>query len=351
MVQFNGPHGKVTVSYLRQGGLNPPAPAPKGSFTGKTVLITGCSSGIGYQAALQIASLNPKRLILGTRTLAKGEAAKQEILATVGPSLDSSIIEVIPIECSDLSSVRQFTTTVRKTTPPGTLDCVLLSAGLALPTREVVTDESGHEWPTTFVVNVLAPALLALEFLPLLQSTPGSVVESVNSISYCNVTSEDISPLLSSQDEATGTTSALDFFNNPERWTTQRAYYEAKLMLMFVLEGLVQDQAQQQASQPGEDRKVLFLACCPGQCRTNLYRQFGLGVRAFMTLFNAVIARTAEQGARTLVTGLLLQGEEAMGKMWVNDRFDDWSPGITEEEWKVLQKRVWEEIKGVLGKA
>lgn len=46
MVQFNGPHGKVTVSYLRQGGLNPPAPAPEGSFAGKTVVITGCSSGI-----------------------------------------------------------------------------------------------------------------------------------------------------------------------------------------------------------------------------------------------------------------------------------------------------------------
>lgn len=46
MVQFNGPHGKVTVSYLRRGGLNPPAPAPRDAFAGKTVLITGCSSGI-----------------------------------------------------------------------------------------------------------------------------------------------------------------------------------------------------------------------------------------------------------------------------------------------------------------
>ncbi|KAM7200696.1 Short-chain dehydrogenase sdnK [Naviculisporaceae sp. PSN 640] len=343
MVQFNGPHGKVSVSYLRQGGLNPPAPAPKDAFTGKTVLITGCSSGIGYQAALQIAALNPKRLILGTRTIAKGETTKQAILAAVGPSLNSKIIEIIPIECSDLSSAREFASAIKKTTPLGTLDCVLLSAGLALPTREVVKDESGRKWPTTFVVNVLAPALLAMELMPLLQSTPGSVLEFVNSISYCNVTSQDIAPFFSSSKEANSSSSALEFFNDPERWTTQRAYYEAKLMLMFVLEGLVKDQEKEQS-------RVVMLACCPGQCKTNLYRQFGVGVRAFMTLFNAVIARTAEQGARTLVTGLL-KGEEAMGKMWVNDGFDDWSPGITEKEWEVLQNKVWEEVKAVSGKA
>lgn len=46
MVQFNGPHGKVTVAYLRQGGLNPPAEPPSESFEGKTVVITGCASGI-----------------------------------------------------------------------------------------------------------------------------------------------------------------------------------------------------------------------------------------------------------------------------------------------------------------
>jgi hypothetical protein len=45
MVQFNGPHGKVTVAYLRQGGLHPPV-EPSESFEGKTVVVTGCASGI-----------------------------------------------------------------------------------------------------------------------------------------------------------------------------------------------------------------------------------------------------------------------------------------------------------------
>ncbi|KAK4210610.1 short-chain dehydrogenase sdnK [Rhypophila decipiens] len=348
MVKFNGAHGKVTVSYLRQGGLNPPAPAPGNAFTGKTVVMTGCSSGIGFQAALQIAAGNPKRLILGTRTLSKGETTKQSILTTV-PALDGNAVEIIPTECSDLNSVREFVSAVKETIGTGSLDCVLLSAGVALPTREVVAlglDENGKEWPTTFVVNVLAPALLALELLPLLQRTPGSVLEFVNSISYCNVTSEDIAPFMPNL-EGQKDASALEFFNDPERWTTQRAYYEAKLLLMFVLGGLVQDQAQ---SPVEANNKVVMLACCPGQCKTNLYRGFGIGVRTFMMVFNAVIARTAEQGARTLVTGLL-KGDEAMGRMWVNDEFDDWSPGITEEEWNVLQMKVWMEVKGLLGRS
>lgn len=274
-------------------------------------------------------------------------------------------IQIIPIECSSLSSVRQFASNIREAT--SALDCVLLGAGVALPTREVTTitttvdSSQPKDWPTTFVVNVLAPIVLALELTPLLQRA-GGVLEFVSSISYCNVSSEDIAPFFAEGEGDLGNKrgSVLEFFNGAERWTTQRAYYETKLMLMFCLEGLVRDQelgllkdSNLERGKGKDKEKVTLLACCPGQCRgTNLYRQFGYGVRAFMVLFNAFIARTAEQGARTLVTGLLLQGDEkAVGKMWVNDGFDDWSPGISENEWRELQGRVWEEVKRVLERA
>lgn len=289
----------------------------------------------GYQAALKIASLKPKKLILGTRTVAKGEATKRDIIARV-PSIDDSIIDVIPVEYTSFNSVSQFCEAIKRNTL--TLDCVLLSAGLALPTRET-TKEDG--WATTLQVNVLSPTLIALQLLPLLKDTPGSVLEFVNSISYCNVTSQDVAPLVDNP-----SANALEYFNNAERWTTQRAYFEAKLVLMLILQGLVEHLGGCQGSL-GNARGPVILACCPGQCKTNLYRDFPIGVRLFMTAFNAFIARTPEQGSRTLVTGLL-QGEDANGKMWVNDHFDDWSPGITEQEWANLQKRVWREVLEVL---
>jgi hypothetical protein len=45
MVQFDGPHGIVGVSYMRHGARNPPA-EPAKRFDGKTVLITGANTGL-----------------------------------------------------------------------------------------------------------------------------------------------------------------------------------------------------------------------------------------------------------------------------------------------------------------
>ncbi|KAK8093294.1 NAD(P)-binding protein [Apiospora kogelbergensis] len=210
---------------------------------------------------MRIAELKPKKLILGARTVEKAERVKCDILAKV-PSLDDAAIQVVPVEYTSFSSVSQFAATIRQTTQ--TLDCLLLSAGVALPTRE--TTEDG--WPTTFKINVLAPTLLAIELLPLLSATPGSVLEFVNSISYCNVTSQDVAPLL--DDPAMST---LAYFNGPERWTTQRAYYEAKLMLMFVLDGLVETIGGDRGTLRGNPTAgPIVLACCPGQCKASLYR-------------------------------------------------------------------------------
>jgi NAD(P)-dependent dehydrogenase (short-subunit alcohol dehydrogenase family) len=274
-------------------------------------------------------------LILGTRTVAKGEATKSKILAQV-PSLDSSVIEVFPIEYTSFASVSQFTEAVKRSTQ--TLDCVLLSAGVVLPKHETVDDDG---WDTALKVNVLSAALVAIELLPLLKATPGSVLEFVDSVAYCNVTSKDVAPLVEDPSAST-----LEFFNNPERWTTERGYGEAKLLLMFVLQGLVESLGGSQGKL-GSPKDPILLACCPGQCKTDLGRNFPPSVRLFMTVFNAVVARSAEEGSRTLVTGLM-QGEEANGRMWMNDQFDDRSPGLTEREWEGLQKRVWREVWDVL---
>ncbi|KAF2964321.1 hypothetical protein GQX73_g9257 [Xylaria multiplex] len=204
MVQFNGPHGKIPVAYLRRGSYNPPA-EPTTTFEGKTVLVTGCSSGIGYQAAKKIPALSPMKLIIGIRIISKGEAAKAQILVQVS-SIDSSIIEAYPIDHTSFDSVTKFVDAVKRSTQ--TLDSAILYVGAANSKYEPV--EGG--WDTTIKVNVLSAALVAMELLPLLRATPGSASEFVNSISYCNVTSEDVAPLI---DEPSA--SALEFFNDPSR--------------------------------------------------------------------------------------------------------------------------------------
>ncbi|KAH8156195.1 hypothetical protein CIB48_g12050 [Xylaria polymorpha] len=61
-------------------------------------------------------------------------------------------------------------------------------------------------------------------------------------------------------------------------------------------------------------------ACCPGMCRTDQGRDFPLGQRTFMGGFQAIFARSAEQGSKTLVSATDL-GLESTGKFWVNDGY------------------------------
>ena len=50
-------------------------PVLKGDLTGKTVMVTGANSGIGFEAAKHFASMNPKKLVLGCRSETKGKQA------------------------------------------------------------------------------------------------------------------------------------------------------------------------------------------------------------------------------------------------------------------------------------
>lgn len=163
------------------------------------------------------------------------------------------------------------------------------------------------------------------------------------------MTSQQLKPILDkiADSQKTDDVSVLGFFNDAQRWSPEAGYCEAKLLLMFVLQGFVESLGGSQGQLPGSGKIPVLLACCPNQTKTELGRNFPVGMKLFMFLWNSVLARTAEQGSRTLVSGLML-GEEANGRLWVNDQFDDRSPNITESEWELLQKMAWKEIVQVL---
>ena len=45
------------------------------SLEGKVVVITGANAGIGFEAAVEMAKLKPKVIVMGCRNKTKGEAA------------------------------------------------------------------------------------------------------------------------------------------------------------------------------------------------------------------------------------------------------------------------------------
>jgi FlaA1/EpsC-like NDP-sugar epimerase len=68
---------KLTLADLLETQNKPVGSVVKTDLSGKTVLITGANSGIGFEAAKHFASMNPARLIIVCRNQEKGETTSK----------------------------------------------------------------------------------------------------------------------------------------------------------------------------------------------------------------------------------------------------------------------------------
>jgi FlaA1/EpsC-like NDP-sugar epimerase len=68
---------KFSLADMIELQRRPMAPVVKTDLSGKTVLITGANSGLGFEAAKHFASMNPARLIVVCRSQEKGEIASK----------------------------------------------------------------------------------------------------------------------------------------------------------------------------------------------------------------------------------------------------------------------------------
>ena len=119
----------LTKLYFR-GGSNEYYP----DLTGKTVVITGANTGIGYECTNVIAGLNPAKVILACRNPKLGEQAVKD--------LGYKNVEFMQLDLNDLKSVEAFAKAFNAKFT--TLDILLNNAGImALPERQVTAQ--GYE--------------------------------------------------------------------------------------------------------------------------------------------------------------------------------------------------------------
>lgn len=138
---------------------------PKLSFAGQTVIVTGSNVGLGFHAAQQIAQRGASRVILAVRSPSKGEAAAQEIRASLPKaSSKSTVLEVWPLDLSSYQSVKDFG--ARAISELDRLDVLLESAGVAKLKFELEEDDESE-----IKTNVLSTTLLALLLIPKLKET------------------------------------------------------------------------------------------------------------------------------------------------------------------------------------
>src|ERR1700733_9583558 len=141
---------------------------------GKTVVVTGANSGIGFETAAALASMGA-RVLVTARNADKGRAA----VAAITQRLPGEVrVQLFVFDLADLPSVREGAAEILDQAPR--LDVLVNNAGLVLSERVETVD--GYE--ATFAINHLGPFLLTNLLLERIRSSAPARIVSVASTAH-----------------------------------------------------------------------------------------------------------------------------------------------------------------------
>ncbi|MGF1468889.1 MAG: oxidoreductase [Sandaracinaceae bacterium] len=241
-------------------------PADLPDLVGRTVLITGANSGIGFEAAGHLAGAGA-HVVLACRNGAKAQTAAERIRG----AHPEARTEVLLLDLADLDAVRQAAG--RFGSGHDRLDVLVNNAGvMALPHRtttdgfemQLGTNHLGH----FALTGLLLPSLLAAE-------APRVVTVSSGAHRFGRI--------------------AFDDLQSQQSYSRWGAYGQSKLAnLLFTLE------LSRQAEAAGTPLRAV--ACHPGYSATNLQRtgprMAGRGLEeALFQLTNRLFAQSADRGS------------------------------------------------------
>ncbi|KAL4934134.1 NAD(P)-binding protein [Aspergillus undulatus] len=134
-------------------------------LSGKTAIVTGSNTGLGFECSKQLLSLDLSRLIIAVRSETKGEEAKKRLLLANAKK-----------QQQQQTRDHEYTKTVNR------LDIVINNAGVLK--REFNPDpRTGHE---TIQVNHLGNSLLIILLIPVLRSKTPNSSNSPGRITFVN---------------------------------------------------------------------------------------------------------------------------------------------------------------------
>ncbi|KAJ5713280.1 NAD(P)-binding protein [Penicillium malachiteum] len=313
-------------------------PSPS-AIQGKTILITGANTGLGREAARHALALDASTVILGVRSLSKGEEAKINIESSTGCT-DQGKVLVWSIDLESFSSLQAFAAqALRYVEDGGRLDIVIMNAGIASVEYNVTPDG----WERGLQVNVLSTALLSLKLLPLLLRTKEL---EPSSRPHLTILTSDIHKLITFPERTEK--AILTSLTNEEQWkSSQRLggaterYGVTKLMDLFIAIELARLVPRDDLGNP----LVIVNAVAPGFCKSDLLtREKAPWV---LKLVQALIARTVEEGSKTLLHAVD-QGIETHGRWLDNQVVADPGSMVTSPEAVIVREKVWREIVTIL---
>ena len=233
-------------------------------LSGRTAIVTGATSGIGYEAALVLAA-HGAQTILAVRDTARGQACAARIRGIHG----SAKVTVSALDLASLASVREFAERTIADTPR--IDLLLNNAGLGLQSTRAVTVD-GFE--RQFATNHLGHFALTGLLVPALLTAPAPRVVAIASIAHRR--------------------GKIDFddLQTERPYNGRKAYGQSKLAnLMFALE------LDRQAREAGS--RLTSVAAHPGVSSTGFIAATGMPgmMRGVATLAIGVLGQNAARGA------------------------------------------------------
>lgn len=222
---------------------------------GRVAIVTGSSSGIGYEAARVLANKNAN-VIIAVRNLEKGKAAIEKIKK----ENQNADVKVMLLDLASLKSVKKFAKEFKQ--KYNKLDLLINNAGVMIPPYSKTED--GFE--LQIGTNHFGHFALTMQLLDVLEKTINSRIVNVSSAAhkYGNINFND-----------------LNWENR--KYKSWKAYGDSKIANLYFT---------QELGRKLSNKKVVVTAAHPGWTETDLQRHSGL-----FSFLNKFFAMDQEQGA------------------------------------------------------
>jgi len=250
--------------------------------SGKTVIVTGANTGIGFETALALYEAGA-HVVLACRSMEKAQEAATAIKEHTG----NGTLEIALLNLANLAAVKEFAEDFIKNHQQ--LDVLINNAGVMIPPASKTDD--GYE--LQFGVNFIGHFALTGYLYPLLKATPGSRIVTLSSMAYLR--------------------GAIDFDNlrSEKDYEPMREYGQSKLADL-----LLSIELQRRITSVGD--KVLSIAAQPGANYTELARHMD------PEAFKAAVERVGElmepwQGALSSLYAAVSPDAEG-GKLYGPDK-------------------------------
>lgn len=225
--------------------------------SGRNVIVTGSSSGIGFETAKVLAGKNAN-IIIAVRNMNKGNLAADRIKL----QYKNAAVSVIELDLANLKSIRTFADNFRK--KYSHIDLLINNAGVMIPPYS----KTGDGFELQFGTNHLGHFALTALLIDLVRETKNSRIINVSSAAH-----------------KSGNINFADLSWTNRKYSAWRAYGDSKIANLYFTYEL-----QRRLDIAGS--KVIVAAAHPGWTATELQRHSGI----FIAL-NSLFAQKVSMGA------------------------------------------------------